>query len=886
MKRLLLAGLIVLLSLHGFGQQHVFKPVQSPKGRVIYPQKRMPSDYALYYLNKQLLTEQLRQAPDQFGKERSNVKLSVPMPDGSEATFVIYRTHPMSSENEKRYPGFLSFRGRQVDGPMTLRMDILPSGVYMGIYHTPWGRLVWQPYDNTGTAILYRVDKQPSLDFSCSVTGEAIPETSDAPGEARPAFSDKILRTFRLAFATTGEFSQYHITQAINNGTLSSDASDDQKKQAVLEAVVVIINRVNEVYETDLGIHLELISGTEIIYLDPDTDPYSNDDPSALLAQNQNTLDNVIGSANYDIGHVGTTGGGGLAGLGVVCRDGYKAKGETGLDSPIGDHYAIDFVAHEMGHQFGANHTFANYCSGNRNDATAVEPGSGSTIMAYAGVCSPNVQNFSDPFFHYVSIDEIQNYVATHDCSQHTDLSNNPPTASMGPSAYIPKLTPFVLEVDASDAEGDVLTYTFDQTDPFVDPNNTNAAPSPTNTTGPLFRSRPATEKSYRFFPQMSDIINGQYGNTWEVLPAVNRALNFKAVVRDNNPEGGQIGIAGITLSVDTTAGPFRMTSQTEDVVWQPGQTVDITWDVAGTNTGNVNTPTVDILLSIDNGASFTTVLASNVPNDGAETITVPEIYTPQARVMVRGHNNYFFDVSQGNIMIGNYEEYCSSYTQSTAVSIPDNDPNGIRSTIIVSDTTEISDISVKVDISHTYIHDLIIRLTSPSGTSVDLFNRNCSSQNDILVTFSDDGEIMNCDNMASGAVYQPVGNLSDFIGEPMNGTWTLFVSDNEAQDTGTLNEWTLTLCHMQMPVEKTPVEDLRLYPNPVRDEVFVSFNAGGTSQEITVTDLNGRLVYRQSLHEQGPVRVHWNTHQWASGIYLVRITDGDRISVRKLVVE
>jgi len=887
MKRKIFFGLMIIFGLQVFGQPAIFMPADAPKGRVIYDKDRMPADYKLVWADKGRLTAHLREAPYQFDNTRSQVVLRVPLPDGQMVSFAMYKTRAMSEEMAKQFPQFQTYMGKEIGGAMHLRLNVHPSGIYMAVYGTDHGRVIWQPYDNAGTLIMYYAQDAPPLKLSCAVDGTTKEWQPEETGTvSRPAFSDRILRTFRLAYATTGEFSQYHIQRAIQNGTLDNNATDQQKKQAVLDALVVIVNRVNEVYETDLGIHLELISGTNTIFLDPNNDPYTNDNSQALLSENQRTMDRIIGSANYDIGHVGSTYSGGLAGLGVVCRDGVKARGETGLPSPIGDHYAIDFVAHEMGHQFGANHTFANSCGGNRNDNTAVEPGSGSTIMAYAGVCPPNIQDFSDPYFHYVSIMEIKNYLMQHDCSQHTQLQNRAPVASMGPQRYIPKETPFVLEVTASDEDNDTLTYTFDQTDVYRDPGQTDAPPRSTNTTGPLFRSFPATERSYRYFPQMADIINGNYGNTWEVLPSVSRVLSFKAVVRDNNPEGGQIATPGVVLGVDANAGPFRLTSQTSDENWLPGQQVNITWDVAGTNEGHVNTPTVDILLSLDNGDNFDVVLAENVPNDGAETITVPDINTTTGRLMVRGHGNYFFDASRGRIVVGNYQEVCSEYSNNHQFTIPDNNSQGINSNILVTDTGAVSKVTVHVNITHTYIQDLHIQLISPQRTVVDLFRRNCGREDNMNVTFSDEGQAMNCSQMNNNLVFKPVGHLSDLIGENMQGRWTLHVSDNQRGDEGVLNSWSLQVCKMEMDVEKIPVEGLKIYPNPASDRVILQLKASGNAQQVTVTDLNGRQILTLHDTRQGDMQFGWSVRHWPAGIYLIRVTDGQRMSVRKLVVK
>src|SRR5690606_22782836 len=178
-------------------------------------------------------------------------------------------------------------------------------------------------------------------------------------------------------------------------------------KLNVLSAMVTTINRVNGIYEKELSVSLELIGDNDtLIYLNGSTDPFdANNNGGALLGQNQTNTNTVIGAANYDIGHIFSTDGGGIAFLGCVCANNQKARGVTGSPSPVGDPFDVDYVAHEMGHQFGANHSF-NACSGTESQQNAFEPGSGSTIMAYAGICGPvnNLQANSHDYFHITSL--------------------------------------------------------------------------------------------------------------------------------------------------------------------------------------------------------------------------------------------------------------------------------------------------------------------------------------------------------------------------------------------------------------------------------------------------------------------------------------------------
>ncbi|RZJ24844.1 MAG: secretion protein, partial [Flavobacterium sp.] len=367
----------------------------------------------------------------------------------------------------------------------------------------------------------------------------------------------------------------------------------------------------------------------------------------------QTTLTNNIGSANYDIGHLfGATGGGGNAGcIGCICTNPTTSvplgKG-SGFTSPAdgipsGDNFDIDYVAHEMGHQFGANHTFTH---SNEGTGVQMEPGSGSTIMGYAGITSLDVQPHSDAYFHAVSIQQVTNNIKAKTCSVNTATGNAIPTASAGTDYTIPKSTPFMLTGSGTDANGDILTYCWEQFD-----SQTNAtAPNATKTSGVNYRSYNPTTSPVRYFPKMSSVLTGATTTagselTVEALSSVARTQNFRLTVRDNRANGSGNNSDDMVVTVNATAGPFTVTSPNTAVSYAGGSSQTVTWAVAGTTANGVNCANVDILISTDNGNSWNTLLAAT-PNDGTEAVTIPNTPGTQNRIMVKGTNHIFFDVS------------------------------------------------------------------------------------------------------------------------------------------------------------------------------------------------------------------------------------------------
>ena len=560
------------------------------------------------------------------------MELSLPLPDGGLARFRVMESPIMAPALAAKFPNIKTYVAQGVDDPLaTARLDWTIHGFHAQVLSSSGATYIDPYFDgDTATYVVYQKRDYPRPEgFSCHL------EEGDQPaGGANVAVvaapSGDELRTYRLAVAATGEYTQFH------GGTV----------EAGLSAIVTAVNRVTGIYEVEVAVRMELVANNDlVVYTDGATDPYTNSNGFAMLSQNQNNLDAVIGSANYDIGHVFSTGGGGVAGLGVVC-DSSKAWGVTGLPAPIGDPFYVDYVAHEMGHQFGAPHTFNGIngsCSGNRSAAAAFEPGSGSTIMAYAGICgADNLQPNSDPYFHGDSFDDIRTFTTASTgnlCAAITTTGNTAPNISAGADYAIPGNTPFVLTASGLDPDDDEITYCWEE----FDLGPAAALSEPDDGGIPLFRSLNPTPDPSRYFPSLPDVVNDA-DDPAEKMPASDRTMLFRVTARDHRAGGGGVDGDHMSLTVLASSPPFVVINPTTIVNSNGPQLVE--WAVGDTADPPIGASQVDILLSTDNGASFPFLLAVGTPNDGSETVTIPDVPTTMARIMVKAMDNVFYAVS------------------------------------------------------------------------------------------------------------------------------------------------------------------------------------------------------------------------------------------------
>jgi hypothetical protein len=531
---------------------------------------------------------------------------------------------------QRRYRSIKTYRGQGVDDPSaTVRLDVTPQGFHAQVI-SPAGTVLVDPaggaYRSASTGGF-----APSQ-FACSAEERGAAPMLAAAAPVNP--SGDSVRTYRLAVAATGEFSVASLGPA-----------------AAAARIATLVNRVVGIYEKEVAVSFTLVM-PPVVFPDPLNDPFLTGGvvDSALLAQNQAVLDTTVGSGTYDIGHVLTVAAApaGGAQIGGTCNPALKGQGATAVVAG-GDPLAVEGFAHVIGHQLGAHHTFngtADACGGldvfgvaQRHALTAYEPGSGSTLMSFAGLCgAENVQALPDTYFHTASFDEITAFrddpLAGAACGTAAVFGNSAPVVDAGPDATIPRGTPVTLTASATDpdaVDAGQLTYCWEQFDLGVVP--------PDETYDPLFRSLPPTVSPARTFPALADLLSGTT-SAWERLPMVDRTLTFRATARDNRAGGGGVDYDELALTV--AGDPFLITAPAAGGSLECGDLAPLTWQVGG---GSVATD-VRALVSTDGGASFGEAAMDSTLNDGAASLTVPKTPAPAARVKLEAVGNVFFALS------------------------------------------------------------------------------------------------------------------------------------------------------------------------------------------------------------------------------------------------
>ncbi len=497
-------------------------------------------------------------------------------------------------------------------------------------------------FGNTTHYSVYDISRLVRMgDWKCHVIEQALP-VEENPFEDRQ--TGGTLRIYDLAVAAVPSYTNFH------GGTPALAQA----------AIVTMVNRLNQIYEREFACRFQLVANNQnLMYTTANPGPYTDGDLGAMLGENQTNINSVIGSGNYDIGHVVSAQNlGGLAQLNAVCGSG-KARGGTGVNPPLGDFFTVKYVGHEIGHQFGASHSFNaddsagnNTCLPNRSSNNAYEPGSGSTIMGYQGLCgsSNNLSNWDTMFNQGAYMQVVARITGGGNCGTNSNTANNLPTITPLTTFTIPIGTAFTATGIATDADGDALTYSWEQRNlgaaqPAIGTGSTD------NGSSPLFRVFAPSTSNTRTFPRLVDVLDGT-PNIGEQYPTVARTLSLRLTVRDNRAGFGAVRVADINYTVNASGGPFVINVFNTGGSVPGNGTTAVTWNVANTNASPFNATSVRILLSIDGGTTFPYVLSASTPNDGSENVTIPTVTTNQARIRVEPTNNVFFDINNANFAI------------------------------------------------------------------------------------------------------------------------------------------------------------------------------------------------------------------------------------------
>ncbi|PJJ11136.1 putative secreted protein (Por secretion system target) [Flavobacterium sp. 1] len=841
-------------------------------------------------------------------QEKSNknavTKISIPNSNGLLELFVIKESSNFSPELQDEFPDIRAYSGIGITDPnASISFSVSPNGIQSMVLRGDSCSEFIDLLDKDKSIYILSTSKNRNkgdLPLTCRTADIVLNrELTKKTGQLKS--NTGVFKTIRLALSCTGEYANYF------GGTAAG----------ALAGMNATMTRVNAVFNKDLALKLEIISNNNlIIYTNASTDPYSDeaqglktisgctgDCPGTWNKEVQKTITDVIGEGNYDIGHLfAASGGGGDAGcIGCVCSpltntnstpvfitgkgSGYTSPANS---KPEGSTFDIDYVAHEIGHQIGANHIFS-YDIEKTN--VSVEPGSGSTIMGYAGITDYNVQSHSDSYFGYASILQIQENLAAISCPINTILTNQTPTINAGMDYIIPKSTPFVLKGTGSDPNKNTLSYCWEQYDSATDQTGSNSIAYPTKTNGPLFRSILPSSSPNRYMPALDKVLAGQLTTTWESLSSINRTLNFTLTGRNNAPLGlAQTNTDAMTVTVTASAGPFTITSQNNpDTNWTSGTAETINWTVNNTNTlpGSAN---VNIKLSTDGGLTFSTTLVSNIPNNGSAQITVPNISATNCRIMIEPTANIYYAVNSQSFSITNSTaSSCNKYTFATPFSIPESETYSSLTIDVPSSEENVADINVEIKLTHPYLPDIQIELINPQGIVVKLFDNFCgASNNKLILNYDDSGTALSCTKTTLQTVIpaQPLAAFNNFNPE---GKWTLRVRDAFPGDNGVLESASLTICTKSnsLTVTNFEVDDFNLYPNPNKGNFNVRFTGSSTNDlKVFVYDLLGRQIINKIYKNESNFDKNIQLDNIQTGIYLLKIVDGDRETIKKIVIE
>lgn len=906
MNRFLLFISFITISLIGHSQEKsLWKEVNKTSDSL---HKNLNSisdlDNTLFFtLNEIEFKEVLHRIQDKSIKDESII-ISIPNSTGTIEQFIVKESSNFAPELQAKFTDIRAYSGTGITDPhASINISISPKGIQTMILRGDSDSEFIDPFTTDRSLYILSTSKnriKETLPLICKTSDVAFNRELFKKNNQIKS-NTGIFKTIRLALSCTGEYAAYF------GGTV----------EGALAGMNATMTRVNGVFNKDLALKLEVIANNNlIIYTNANTDPYSNeteglktiagcsgDCPGTWNKEIQSTITSVIGEGNYDIGHLfAASGGGGDAGcVGCVCTtlantnstpvykkgkgSAYTAPADT---KPEGNTFDIDYVAHEMGHQLGANHTFSYAIEGT---GVSVEPGSGSTIMGYAGITKYDIQNHSDDYFGYASILQIQDNLASKLCPKNTLLTNTPPVINAGLDYIIPKSTAFVLKGTGSDPYGNVLTYCWEQFDSTTDQTGPKSFAFEAKPNGPLFVSILPSISPIRYMPMLSNVLSGQLSTNLESVSSIDRTLNFTLTGRNNAILGlGQTNTDAMVVTVNSNVGPFTITSQNNsEINWISKTQQIINWNVNNTNSlpGSTN---VNIKLSTDGGMTFPIVLASNAPNNGSAQITVPDINATNCRILVEPTANIYYAVNSNFFSITNPNtSSCNTYAFTTPFSIPESETYSSLTIDAPTSIEKIANINVEIKFTHSYLPDVQIELVNPQGVIVKLFNSFCGASNNKLhLKYDDSGTTLSC-NVTTLQTVIPAQPLSAFNNINPEGKWTLKIRDAFSGDKGILESASITICTKSNSLASSNFEinDFKLFPNPNNGSFNIQFsNVYSNSAKVSVYDLLGKQVFYKLYQQELNLEKNIQLDNVQTGIYLLKITDGDRETVKKIIIK
>lgn len=879
---------IFLIVFSAFGQNNIFNQVsKSISQKSSVNQKNIDKGLLFEFDYAKLHGILSNESKKNNSTKTSDIIISFPNTGGELEKYRIEEASVMSPDLQVKYPEIKSYIGYGVDSQQAyLRFSLSPykglSGIILGKSET----VLFEPNSKNTNQI--KVLSKSSLEkkegFKCLTENTTLENSLKSNFGLKDA-DDSLKRTYKIAISVTGEYATYH------GGTLA----------LVNAAIAATLTNINAVFENDFNVSLQLVAtNDDVIYLDSSMDPYG-DTSNNYSNELQSTLDGVILDANYDIGHLLSAVGsvdGNSGCIGCVCISGNKGRGYTSDATPGGFTFDIDLVAHEIGHQFGANHTWTH--DGNEGADVQMEPGSGSTIMGYAGITGPtDVQQNSDPYFHAISIEQITTYIKSTSCATVTNTGNTTPTVNAGSDLTLPIGTPFKLVGVGSDIDGDNISFCWEQINED-DATTTYPNPNSGNSNSVLFRSFSPTTDNTRYFPNLSDLKFGLNSTQWEKVPNINRTADFRLTVRDNKPGGANNTHDDMRVTFDNSYGPFEITSQnTPGIEWTSGSSETITWNVNNTNS-LLGASDVNILLSTDGGVTYN-VIVNNIPNNGSYSLTVPNTPAPYCRIMVEPTNHNFFAINSEDFTIDyTISEICMIYASTDSnlpLTITDN-TNSINETssLDIADSGTITDVNVTVNITHDWPGDITMTLESPNNTVANILTSFTPCQGEdinIITTLDDDAiEDFNCNTIGSGVIMKPpTSSLNSWINEDLAGQWVLGLGDYGLGDEGTLNSWSVEICYntaTPLNINEFGFKNFKVFPNPNKGAFTIKLNDSLSNNiNIDIYDMRNRNIYKNKFfNDKGIFNESINLTNVQSGMYILNVSDDFRNTSKKIIIE